>query len=113
MPVQHAAFTKTFTEPGTFQALYAAEKWLDENGYSYGPGSAMHPTPVLKGDFMIAKWKNLTRKEIAQLDGKIDGNFREGPVTVTLKAEPQAMPLSSTSLAPSSRPATCANPRST
>ena len=48
-------FPKTFTEPGTFQALYAAEKWLDENGYSYGPGSAMHPTPVLKGDFMIVK----------------------------------------------------------
>ena len=60
-------------------------KWLDENGYSYGAGSVMHPVPVLKGDFIIAKWKNLTRKEIAQLDGKIDGNFREGPVTVTLK----------------------------
>ncbi|WP_426113486.1 hypothetical protein [Pseudomonas sp. DSP3-2-2] len=82
-------FTKTFTEPGTFQALYAAQKWLDENGYSYGPGSAMHPVPVLKGDFIIAKWKNLTRKEIAQLDGKIDGNFREGPVTVTLNVEPE------------------------
>ncbi|HEX8595365.1 MAG TPA: hypothetical protein VF682_19150 [Pseudomonas sp.] len=94
MSVQHAAFTKTFTEPGTFQALYAAQRWLDENGYSYGPGSAMHPVPVLKGDFIIAKWKNLTRKEIAQLDGKIDGNFREGPVTVTLKVEPQAISLS-------------------
>ena len=115
MSAQYAVFTKFFTEPGTFQALYAAEKWLDENGYSYsyGPGSAMRPTSVLKGDFIIAKWKNLTRKEIAQLDGKIDGKFREGPVTVTLKAEPQTMPLSSTSLAPSSRPATCASPRST
>jgi len=113
MSAQYAAFTKTFTEPGTFQALYAAQKWLDENGYSYGPGSAMHPMPVLKGDFIIAKWKNLTRKEIVQLDGKIDGSFREGPVTVTLKAEPQAIPLSSTSLAPSSRPAICASPRST
>ena len=73
----------------------------------------MHPVPVRGGDFIIAKWKNLTRKEIAQLDGKIDGNYREGPVTVTLKVEPQAMPLSSTSLAPNSRPATCASPRST
>ncbi|WP_426113482.1 hypothetical protein [Pseudomonas sp. DSP3-2-2] len=75
--------------------------------------TGLDPVPVLKGDFIIAKWKNLTRKEIAQLDGKIDGNFREGPVTVTLKAETQAVPLSSTSLAPSSRPATCASPRST
>jgi len=81
-------FTKTFTEPGTFQALYAAEKWLADNGYSYGPGSAMHPMPVLKGDFVIAKWKNLTKKEIAQLDGKVDGNMREGPVHIVLKVGP-------------------------
>lgn len=83
------AVTKTFSEPGTFKALYAAEKWLTENGYSYGPGSAMHPVPVLKGDFIIAKWKNLTHKEIAQLDGKITGDFRDGPVRVTLKTEPE------------------------
>jgi len=82
------AFTKTFSEPGTFKALCAAENWLTENGYSYGPGSAMDPVPVLKGDFIIAKWKNLTEKEVAQLDGKIDGNYRSGPVTVTLKIAP-------------------------
>lgn len=81
-------FTKTFTEQGTFNALHAAEKWLTENGYSYGPTSCMHPVPVLKGDWSIAKWKNLTKKEIAQLDGRIDGNEREGPVTVYLKEAP-------------------------
>jgi hypothetical protein len=81
-------FTKTFSNTGTFQALYAAEKWLADNGYSYGPGSAMHPMPVLKGDFVIAKWKNLTKKEIAQLDGRVDGNMREGPVHIVLKVAP-------------------------
>ena len=50
----------------------------------------MHPVAVLKGDWLIAKWKNLTKKEIAQLDGMVDGNFRDGPVTVTLKVEPAA-----------------------
>jgi len=81
-------FTKTFTEQGTFNALHTAEKWLTENGYSYGATSCMHPVPVLKGDWLIAKWKNLTKKEIAQLDGRIDGNWREGPVTVYLKEAP-------------------------
>jgi len=48
----------------------------------------MHPVPVLKDDFIIAKWKNLTKKEVAQLDGKIDGDYRRGPATVTLKIAP-------------------------
>jgi hypothetical protein len=85
-------FTKTFSESGAFQALYAAEKWLAQNGYSFGPSCAMHPMPVLKGDFIIAKWKNLTKKEVAQLDGKVEGNMREGPVRIVLKSEPELSP---------------------
>ena len=81
-------FTKTFSETGTFESLYAAQKWLTQNGYSFGPSCAMKPIPVLKGDFVIAKWKNLTKKEIAMLDGQIDGNLREGPMTVMLKVAP-------------------------
>jgi hypothetical protein len=81
-------FTKTFSEPGTFNALSSAQSWLTDNGYSFGPSSAMKPIPILKGDFVIAKWKNLTKGEIAGLDGKLDGNMREGPMTVTLKSAP-------------------------
>lgn len=83
-------FKKTFDCPDTFNSLYAAQNWLAERGYSYGPGSVMCPMPVLKGDYQIAKWKNFTKQEIAQLDGKIDGNFRDEPVTVTLKVAPSA-----------------------
>ena len=81
-------FTKTFSETGTFNALSSAQSWLTNHGYSFGPSSAMKPIPVLKGDFVIAKWKNLTKKEIAMLDGQIDGNLREGPMTVSLKVAP-------------------------
>jgi len=81
-------FQKTFEAPGTFDAWHAARHWLEERGYSCSHTSAMHPVAVLKGDWQIAKWKNLTRKEIAALDGKVDGNFRDGPVTVTLKVAP-------------------------
>ena len=83
-------FTKTFSETGTFEALYAAQKWLTQNGYSYGASCVMHPMPVLKGDFLIAKWKNLTKKEIAALDGEVSGDLREGPVIVRLKAVPRS-----------------------
>ncbi|MPQ68303.1 MULTISPECIES: hypothetical protein [unclassified Pseudomonas] len=83
-------FTKIFNQDGTFQALYAAQRWLASNGYSYGPSSAMNPIPVLKGDVCIAKWKNLTREEVAALDGQVTGNLRDGPITVTLNCDPTA-----------------------
>lgn len=83
-------FKKTFSETGTFQALYAAQNWLAANGYSFGSTCRGSPTGILKGDFVIAKWLNLTKAEIAQLDGQITGDNREGPLTVTLKVAPAA-----------------------
>ncbi|MGH8417988.1 MAG: hypothetical protein ACRER8_12010 [Pseudomonas sp.] len=81
-------FKRIFSEKGAFKALNAAQDWLTDNGYSYGPTCVMHPAPVLKGDFIIAKWRNLTKKEIKALDGWFDGDLREGPVTVMLKVAP-------------------------
>lgn len=76
---------KTFDEKGTFAAYNAAKKWLKENGYSYGSSCANAPTAIMKGDWCIAKWRNLTGDEIKQLDGKIVGEMREGPVVVHIK----------------------------
>ena len=81
-------FTKTFSETGTFQALYAAEAWLAANCYSVGPTCREMPSGILKGDFVIAKWKNLTKKEIEQLDGCLQGDKRDGPIIVSLKESP-------------------------
>jgi hypothetical protein len=81
-------FTKTFNETGTFQALYAAKAWLAANGYSCGTTCRDMPCGILKGDFVIAKWKNLTKKESEQLDGRLEGDMREGPITITLKEAP-------------------------
>ncbi|HFF8969400.1 hypothetical protein [Serratia marcescens] len=82
-------FTKVFDQKGTFKALYACETWLRDNGYSYGSSCRGGPTGVLKGDFIIAKWRNLTQKERDGLHGIIEGDFREGPVTLHLKAAPE------------------------
>ncbi|MEG2041854.1 MAG: hypothetical protein RR068_12190, partial [Hafnia sp.] len=46
---------------------------------------------VLKGDYLIAKMHNLTRAEIAALDGIVDGNFHDGPVVLTLKVAPEGI----------------------
>jgi hypothetical protein len=83
-------FKKVFDQKGTWAASEACKKWLTDNGYSYGSTSAMCPMPVLRGDWIIAKWKNLTRAEIAGLDGKVSGDFREGPLTLLLKQAPDA-----------------------
>lgn len=77
-----------FTQSGEFEAYYAAETWCRENGISVGQTSAMDPTGLLFGDYgWIAKWRNLTTKERAQLHGTLTGNRREGPVVITLKDE--------------------------
>lgn len=82
------AFSKTFDQEGTFQALYAAQNWLRDNGYSYGSTCRGEPIGVLKGDYVIAKWRNLTRQEINELDGVVSGCPRNGPIKVQLKEVP-------------------------
>ena len=79
-------FQKTFDQKGTFEALYACQRWLTANGYSYGSTCCAEPVGVLKGDYVIAKWRNLTRQERAELHGTVDGDFREGPLVLRLKA---------------------------
>jgi hypothetical protein len=76
----------TFADVGDFQACYAAERWCAENGYSVGPGCVGSPRGLLRGDWLIAKWRNLTKQERAELDGQMTGDMRSGPVTIRVKA---------------------------
>lgn len=81
-------FEKKFEQKGTFAAWNAARQWLKENGFSYGSSSVDGPVGILKGDFCISKWRNMTPKERSQLDGTLSGELREGPVVVRLKVAP-------------------------
>lgn len=77
----------SFKESGTFASYYKACGWLKDNGYSYGDTaiSRSNHCGILKGDFSIAKWYNLTKKEISQLDGVMTSyDYREGEVFITL-----------------------------
>jgi hypothetical protein len=81
---------KLFDQIGTFQALYAAEAWCREQGISYGSGCAGCPVGLMYGDYLVAKWRNLSQEEIRALDGRMTGNFRQGPIVIDIKDRPDA-----------------------
>ena len=80
--------TKSFKEEGTFQSMYAAQKWVKEQGYTYGSNSAIEPTAIMQGDYysynLPHKMKNFTAKEKRSVHGIMQGDIREGPVTVII-----------------------------
>lgn len=75
---------KTFKAGDDFEAFYAAEKWLEDNGYSSGSMERERPIGIAKGDCYISKWRNLGQDK-ALLDGCIAaGDKRNSDVTVII-----------------------------
>ncbi len=61
---------KVFKHDGTtFGAHYAAQKWLRENGYSYGSSSHNGPAGIVKGNVAIAKYRHLSSADKDSMDG--------------------------------------------
>jgi hypothetical protein len=73
-----------FNNEGDFQAYRSAEYWAKQNGYSYGSMCSPQPTALFKGDCYVAKWRNLSNNDRRQVDGIITGEYRSGPVKITL-----------------------------
>lgn len=69
-----------FEACGTFGALHKAETWIRENGYSKGSLCRDEPVGLMRGDYNIAKWKNLSAKERKSFDALLlpVHEFREG-----------------------------------
>ena len=77
----------TFKEKGTFQSLYAAKRWLTENGYESGSLDACNPVAIQKGEYVLPqKWHNLGPIiKSAIIDGIMTSNdWREGEVKVII-----------------------------
>lgn len=78
---------KTFKEEGTFQGMYAAQKWLHDEGYSYG-STTRHSDPVAirKGEYDLPqKWHNFSALGRQSVDGIMTSNdWREGEVKVII-----------------------------
>jgi hypothetical protein len=76
---------KTFDVPGTFESMYAAERWLSENGYKTGSSCREEPIAIQKGQYTLPqKWKNFTKADKAMIDGVMITSFREGPCKVII-----------------------------
>jgi hypothetical protein len=77
-------FTKKEDRP--FDALYQAESYLNDLGYSYGSLSINANVAVKKGKYDLPqKWHNFDKEEISLIDGVIRSlDYREGQVTVML-----------------------------
>ena len=73
-----------FNQAGDFQAIGAACAWCRAHGVSYGSMQRGSPIGMLAGDFSISKWRGMTPRERAALDGRITGDMRNGPVRVEI-----------------------------
>lgn len=76
----------TFNNRGDFAASRAAEEWLRERGFSFGPSQVDGPQAVWHGDCYVSKWRNLSAKEKRAMHAVMDGDGRNGPVTIRLCA---------------------------
>lgn len=82
------SYYKTFKADGDFGAMYAAERWLKEHGFSVGSTCRGYPRGIMFGEWDIAKWRNLDSKDVAALHGVMrgdrTGSFRGADVTIEL-----------------------------
>ncbi|MBR8029238.1 hypothetical protein KDX27_34930 [Burkholderia cenocepacia] len=85
--------TIVFDRPGDFEACNAAEKWCRDRGISVGEMQGPAPRGLLVGDFWIAKWRNLNAAEKRALNGRMTGDMRHGPVTVTFDGDVHGNPV--------------------
>jgi hypothetical protein len=86
-PQPPAVFTMVFEgKPGdAFSAINQAQGFLAARGFSFGPGCVSGRTGVMFGrGWIIAKWRNLTPLEQRQCHGVIEGDRRNGPVTLKI-----------------------------
>ena len=77
-----------FDQIGAFAANDAAEAWCREQRISVGRMQRGAPRGLLRGDYDIAKWRNLSTAERNALDGTMRGDFRNGPVIVRIAPAP-------------------------
>lgn len=68
-----------------FGNLWDAEKWLTNNGYSYGSSSVNAPIAIRKGEYDLPqKWRNINNAGRAIINGVIINPTIAGEVKVIL-----------------------------
>lgn len=75
---------KTFTGTGDFEASRAAEQWLRDRNFSFGPSQADGPQAIWHGASSVSKWRNLSAQERKAAHGVLESS-RNGQATITLR----------------------------
>jgi hypothetical protein len=82
-----ANLVKTFNGTEDFEAMHAAEHFLQLAGFSVGSNQRGDPRGIMFGEYDIAKWRNLNVRERRELHGQMTsdhGTMRSGPIVVTI-----------------------------
>jgi hypothetical protein len=82
--VSDTAIKLTFYDPGDFVAESRAVAALEDCGFSVGHMQAHAPRGIPFGCYDIQKWKNLNAEHRRALHGLMNGDYRNGPVTVEI-----------------------------
>lgn len=85
----HFDHSLDFNSELAFGAYTKACEFARSIGMSVGALQASGPTALVRGDALVAKWRNLSSDERARIDGVIVGDKRNGPVTVHYRSENQ------------------------
>jgi len=77
---------KTIYQGSEFKAYYAAEKAARDMGYTTGSMERDMPIAVFNADIehCAPKWRHLDDSDKKILSGVIEGEKRDGPVTLTI-----------------------------
>lgn len=80
----------TLPNTGThFSGHYAAVQWCHEHGVSSGSMCGAAPIALMRGDYLVAKWRNLSPQERRTAHGLMTSpNWRSGDVTIEMREEP-------------------------
>jgi hypothetical protein len=54
---------------GEFQLLWHVEDELRKRGFSIGPCQGSDPRGIMPAEYDVAKWRNLSKRERAELSG--------------------------------------------
>ncbi|HWW46574.1 MAG TPA: hypothetical protein VNZ94_01890 [Xanthobacteraceae bacterium] len=82
---KHVAWTRQFTGDGRdFSACSEAEELARRCGFAVGRTQAGAPRGLMHGYAYVAKWRNLTLQDRAQLHGVMFGDMRRGPVMIVV-----------------------------
>lgn len=76
-----------------FKTEGEAQSALEQCGFSIGRLQRGDPRGLLYGDFDIAKWRNLSKKDRDGLHGIYQRENRGGPVVITLSAHCPTEPV--------------------